>query len=983
MSTPTGLVLAPTCRPITPRRLGSFQITAQIASGRRAEIYLGHRDGEPSAPLRLRTPKPGHDARAFTREAQRVIAFGGPGSPAGVEEEDRAVVAWGPPVVGESLAVVLDAIITDKVPMPIELAITVAMGVAARLGKGAKHVHGDLVPHHLIVGYDGSIALIDAAGPEDAAERAAAPGRSGYRAPEHVKGEPIGAPADVFVLGALLYELTTATRLFVAPTSREVDAAILAGGYPRPRAVLGDHYPIELQVLLRKLLRAQPEGRFPDGEAALEGLRLAASVRAEGQEERVGEWMRSRFRDRFAAWSTVLSGLGVDMGEEPLDFDADPTENPDSFEQFLQAPPAGASGSGPALPAANGHDGAGPPAPPTSGVPWPVWSPPTAPPPPARSPAPLSGAALPLAARLPAPSGSPSRASTLPSPRPPPELAELADFGDLDEQTRPVGRNDFVGTPPDRLLTALDVRVDLRGGPDATDPFARALEDLGDTHTLDDAADEALRAPLADDAPEDEPSEDEPPRDARAIAASRERTVVSAPPEDPDEQTWVEPSPLRAADEREPTRTNATSVAWDLELPEDVDPEQTADDGDIPSLLDDADIQLLSGSEAATPLPRGAVPADLASDLLGEDFRRDRGRRGERNPSDDRDGGLDERAVPEPRKVRQRLDSTLADPSAAPTQVGAAATPMPESTGRRGPAPTAILDGLAPPPVRPAPAPLRREETVIVRQRNIPRDSGSDIDPDALGLVAPDATQPSVATLATEVSDADNADVEGLLVIPVADEEAAKKKPRLALWLALGALGLLGLAVAAWGLLAERTPAPPPPPTVRAVPAPSTPAPAPVEAAPAATPEAAPAASATVSSTVAPVVLEPEPEVEPTASPSPAAPAAMPAPEEAEEEEEDAPPAPEASRAPAPKRPRPTAAPPPPTPKGPVDIKVTAFPASAVLRVDGRDLPSGSKITVGKEPVIVTVSAEGYQEQMMELRQTSPKEVSVLLRRKK
>lgn len=897
MSTPTGLVLAPPCQALAPRELGAFTITAQLASGRRADVYLGHSSEGRGSPLRLRVPHVGQDARAFVREAQRSIAWGGPGSVAGVEETERGVVAWGTPVVGESLALVLDALLTEGVPLPVELAITMSMGIAERLGKGPRRVHGDLTPHHVIVGYDGSIALLDPAGPEEAAERASAPGRLGYRSPEHVKGEPIGAPSDVFVLGALLYELTTATRLFGHTTPREVEAAIAAGGYPRPRAVLGDHYPIELQVLLRKLLRAQPEGRFPDGEAALEGLRLAASIRAEGQAERVGEWMRARFADRYRAWAQVLAPLGVELVDDPLDFDGDPTEAPDLLDLEPPAPPA------------------------ASPAPWPVWSPPVAP---SRLPAPVAHSGLPA-----------PRPSALPSPRPP--QSEL----DVDEQTRPLSGVDLLSAP-DRRETALDMRAPLV---DHTDPSARAAED-----TLDEPA------PLG-----------------RSPASSRERTVVSAPapaPEDPDERTWSDDQ----QDEPPPTRRDAASVAWDLELPDDVD--RTTDDGDLPSLLDDADLELLSGSEDATPPPTtGAVLADLAADLLGEDFRE--------RPSQPPVSPRQDRPIPEPRKVRQRQDSALLDPSAAPTQIGAAAV----APVTRPAAPGALLEGLSPPPppVRPAPTPPRREQTMIVRQRVVPRDGQPEVTHSGHGAPV-EATQPLVATLGpNEVSDADADE----LVIPVADDEGASRRPapsRTVLYVSLAAVVAVVLAAVAWILLdGGSAPSAPPIPTVRAVPAAASASVAPEPA----TPTPPEPATPTATTATAAIWLEPEPEPDvetttdaaaapfdepedvgdpPGAEPARIAPSASPSG------------APRASARPALRR-RPP--PPPATPKGPTEVKVTVFPASATLRVGGRALPAGAKVTVSEEPVVVTVSAEGYQEQMVELRAGQRTEIWVVLRRKK
>ena len=416
-------------------------------------MYLGTSGDDPT-PLCVRVLKRTHDGRAFMREVQRAIAYGGPAAPQGVEEIDHEILAWGPLIQGESLATILDGLFAESTPMPVEQAIAIAMGIGERLGKGARRIHGDLTPHHVLIGYDGTVALIDPAGVEEAIERAGAPGRESYRSPEHVKGTPVSAASDVFVLGTLLYELTTATRLFAGATPKDTDTAILAGGYPRPRAVLGDHYPIELQVLLRKLLRAQPEGRFPDGEAALEGLRLAASVRAEGQAARVGEWMRARFSERLAAWVESMTAISRSAA---TDFDLDQTD------EHAELSPAPASRMG------------------DMGAPWPAWAPPA---PPSPSKAALS-AARPKSV-LPSPIGLRG-----------PGAIPIADL-DGDEKTGRVDLPELMvldSSAPltsralaalERQNTAIDFNAEAASRADTTDPHARAFSGGIRGRTLED-----------------------------------------------------------------------------------------------------------------------------------------------------------------------------------------------------------------------------------------------------------------------------------------------------------------------------------------------------------------------------------------------------------------------------------------------------------------------------------------------------------------
>jgi hypothetical protein len=99
---------------------------------------------------------------------------------------------------------------------------------------------------------------------------------------------------------------------------RDVESAIVEGRLPRPRDIVGDVYPIELQLVLRKLLRPSQAGRFPDGAAARDALRLVAAARTEITQSHLGGWLKRTLADRHAAWRAIVGDAAGEVGgEEP------------------------------------------------------------------------------------------------------------------------------------------------------------------------------------------------------------------------------------------------------------------------------------------------------------------------------------------------------------------------------------------------------------------------------------------------------------------------------------------------------------------------------------------------------------------------------------------------------------------------------------------------------------------------------------------
>ena len=157
----------------------------------------------------------------------------------------------------------------------VEYAGQTAHGLAAAHEKGI--VHRDLKPENLFVTADGRLKILDFGlaklipKPDDAESSAATVsgqtepgvvlGTVGYMAPEQVRGQPADHRADLFALGAILYEMLTGRRSFHKPTSAETMSAIL-NEEPTPVSQIAPGVAPALQRVVQRCLEKSPEQRF-------------------------------------------------------------------------------------------------------------------------------------------------------------------------------------------------------------------------------------------------------------------------------------------------------------------------------------------------------------------------------------------------------------------------------------------------------------------------------------------------------------------------------------------------------------------------------------------------------------------------------------------------------------------------------------------------------------------------------------------------
>lgn len=141
-------------------------------------------------------------------------------------------------------------------------------------------VHRDLKPENVYICRDGRAVLMDLglvaqAGGSIGRERIEDGGRVlgtlSYMAPEQADGELVDARADLYALGAILYELLTGeTTVRHAAVSQTLHA--IREEVPRPPSELVDDVPPELDELVMRLLAKSPRQRLGHADDVAESL---------------------------------------------------------------------------------------------------------------------------------------------------------------------------------------------------------------------------------------------------------------------------------------------------------------------------------------------------------------------------------------------------------------------------------------------------------------------------------------------------------------------------------------------------------------------------------------------------------------------------------------------------------------------------------------------------------------------------------------
>jgi eukaryotic-like serine/threonine-protein kinase len=265
-----------------PRRAvlaGRYQILGLIGAGGMGNVYQA-RDLELGETLALKMLRPEIVAspgalERFRREVKlaRRVTHPNVARVFDIGDDEGTKFLTMELVAGESLGALLGR--EGRLPIPRALSIVCSVCAGLTAAHGANVVHRDLKPDNVLLGHDGRVVITDfglaRAASSDEPSLGGAPGQrsivqvSGtpaYMAPEQLdRTAVIDGRADVYALGAVLYEMLTGECPWKGENAFALAAARLLGPPPDPRA-RRPSLPTPLADAVARAMARHPEDRF-------------------------------------------------------------------------------------------------------------------------------------------------------------------------------------------------------------------------------------------------------------------------------------------------------------------------------------------------------------------------------------------------------------------------------------------------------------------------------------------------------------------------------------------------------------------------------------------------------------------------------------------------------------------------------------------------------------------------------------------------
>ncbi len=261
-------------------RVGPYRIEAEIGAGAQATVYRAH-DTERGRDVALKVLSfdLAHDETLRARFAREARVVSGLGHPAVVAVHDTGEVAGQPYIC---MALIDGGTLQGRLEAEGALAPAEVLPVLRRVAAALDHahdaglVHRDVKPGNILIDRDGDAWLSDF-GLARLATEATRLTRTGmwvgtleYMAPEQIRAQRVGPPADLYALAAVAYEALTGRPPFVRGNPADLMQAHLAD-MPRPASAMRPEVAAADAVLARGLAK-EPGDRFGTAAALVHAL---------------------------------------------------------------------------------------------------------------------------------------------------------------------------------------------------------------------------------------------------------------------------------------------------------------------------------------------------------------------------------------------------------------------------------------------------------------------------------------------------------------------------------------------------------------------------------------------------------------------------------------------------------------------------------------------------------------------------------------
>jgi serine/threonine-protein kinase len=189
-------------------------------------------------------------------------------------------------VDGVNLKAVIEHLRGKNLPVPIPVAVYIAMQICGGLqyahelvdgdGVALGIVHRDMSPPNVLISKRGEVKIVDfglakATTQLEKSEQGMVKGKFGYLAPESALGELVDSQADIFAVGIMLWEMIANKRLFFGETDFATVRMVQQAQIPSLRAIVKE-VPPDLEAVINKALAKDKNERYKTAEALAQDL---------------------------------------------------------------------------------------------------------------------------------------------------------------------------------------------------------------------------------------------------------------------------------------------------------------------------------------------------------------------------------------------------------------------------------------------------------------------------------------------------------------------------------------------------------------------------------------------------------------------------------------------------------------------------------------------------------------------------------------